>query len=288
MKLNAMVISIMNNKGGVGKSTSTVVLAELLNYLNKKVLVIDLDQQGDSSMSFHYYQNDSDDIMNGLSMPKKADYHICELFKYRYMTAEDVASIIRPTYLNNVFIIPSSRRHKYTAAAILNNTGNNNIILKRAVQCVRDQFDYILIDNAPASDILTVNSMFASDYVIVPVRVENYSYEGLQETLKSLLYIKQEHDLDKPEFLGAFISQVNIQTNVFKLTHQRYDKELNKKFFKTPIRMDTRINEIETGFEPLIKHSNSNALIDYSNLLLEMNILDARAELDLKESVGAI
>ena len=140
-----------------------------------------------------------------------------------------------------------------------------------------------MIDNAPASDILTVNSIFASDYIVTPVRVEDYSYKGLKETVADIIYIKREHDLEHVEFLGAYITQANIITNAYKNRLQICEAALQEKFLKTPIRMDTKINELESKHVSLINFCpQSNALNDYAKLLLEMHILDeaAQAELD--------
>lgn len=282
----AITISVINNKGGVGKTTSTGILAELIAYLGKKVLCIDLDQQSNLSMMFNCYQEDGDNVINGIENP--SENNIAELFKYRYRSAEEVTALIKHTPIAGLDIIPSSKRHKNTQLNIsVNKTGNNNIILKKALATIRNDYDFIFIDNAPASDILTVNSMFASDCVITPVRVEKFSYKGLKETLDSIAYIKEEHDLENANFLGAFITQAETNTNVYKDLKMSYESELNTKFLKTPIRKDIKIAEIETVFEPILKYNaDTNAVFDYGNLLLELNILDDVAANILKKSLG--
>lgn len=282
----AKVISIINNKGGVGKTTSTAIMAELLAYLGERVLCIDLDQQSNLSMQLGCYIEDSTDVINGIQFPENEN--IAELFKFRYREKENVQKLIKRTVIKNLDMIPSSKRHKQTQRNInANETGNNNIILKKALAAVRDQYDFILIDNAPASDILTVNSMFASDYVITPVRVEGYSYKGLKETLDSIIYIKEEHDIDNLNFLGVFITQAEINTNVYKDINETYASNLGTKFLKTPIRKDTKVPEIETEFKPILQHSpDTNAVFDYSKLLLELKILDSDAEEKLLHAIG--
>lgn len=269
----AVVISIINNKGGVGKTTSTEILAELMAYTGQRVLVVDLDQQSNLSMLFGTYIDDSETVIAGIDMPAKEN--VAEIFKYRYREVQDVCKTIYQTQVPGVDIIPSSSRHRNTQLAInINKTGNNNVILKKALQAVDSNYDYILIDNAPANDILTVNSMFASDYVLVPVRVEGFSYKGLRETLDSILYIKDEHDLDKLKFMGTFITQAEKNTKVFKYNQALYAQELQQRFFTSAVRKDRTINEIETFYQPLLKYNpNSNALTDYAALLLEMDIL---------------
>lgn len=282
----ATTISIINNKGGVGKTTSTGIIAELMAYLGKRVLCIDLDQQSNLSMMLGCYTEDPEPVINGVEAPEKEN--ITELFKGRYRTKEEVLPLIQHTQINGLDIIPSSKRHKNTQLNIeINKTGNNNIILKKALSTIKDDYDFILIDNAPASDILTVNSMFASDYVLTPVRVESFSYKGLKETLDSIAYIKEEHDLENANFLGAFITQAEINTNVYKDLRDNYEAELGTRFLKTPIRKDIKIAEIETLFEPILTYNaDTNAVFDYGKLLLELNILDKKATKKLKESIG--
>ena len=284
--MSAKIISLINNKGGVGKTTSTGVIAELLSYLGAKVLCVDIDQQSNLSMMFNCYVEDSDAVIDGIEPP--AENNVAELFKYRYRNADDVRSIIKKTPIRNLDIIPSSKRHKRTQLNInANETGNNNIILKKALNTVHNDYDYILIDNAPASDVLTVNSMFASDYVLTPVRVEAFSYKGLKETLDSIAYIKEEHDLENCNFLGAFITQAELNTNIYKDLNKQYQQELGAKFLKTPIRKDIKISEVETVFVPLLEYcSTANAIFDYANLILELNILTDHEQSLLKKAMG--
>lgn len=280
------IISIINNKGGVGKTTSTGFISQLLAYLGKKTLVIDLDSQSNLSMMLDCYINDSEDVINGLvsaTIP-----NIAELFRYRFRNKKDVVSTIKQTFIENLDIIPSSKRHKNTQLHInMNETGNNNIILKKALATIKEDYDYIIIDNAPANDILTVNSMFASDLVIVPVRVEGFSYKGLKETMDTIRYIIEEHDIENLQLGGAFITQAEVNTNVYKSICENYTKELQHYFFKTPIRKDIKISEIETVFRPILEYSpNTNAVFDYSNLILEMNILPPEDTDALKAAIS--
>ncbi len=280
------IISIINNKGGVGKTTSAGFLSQILSYLGKKVLVIDLDQQSNLSMLFQNYIEDSPEILSG--MTNSASFNISELFRYRYRNKEDVQNIIQHTYIPNLDIIPSSKRHKQTPTVITSNeTGNNNIILKRAISTIKEDYDYILIDNAPANDILTVNSLFCSDIVIVPVRLEGFSYKGLKETIDTIFYIKEEHDIDSLKFGGTFITQAETNTNIYKALHSTYEEQLDSKFFKTPIRKDTKVCEVETKYFPILEYCpNTNAVYDYCCLILEMNILDTYSTNMLRNSIG--
>lgn len=282
----SIIISIINNKGGVGKTTSTSIFAELLSYLGKKVLLVDLDGQSNLSMQFQNYTEDTDAILQGIE--DAPEQNIAELFKYRLRTKEETEGIIRPTPLNNVHIIPSSKRHKKTPNnLLLNQTGNNNIILKKALDTIRGDYDYILIDNAPASDVLTVNSMFASDYILIPVRLEKYSYKGLTETLSDISYIKEEHGIENPDLLGVFITQAETNTRIYKKNSEKYTAELEDKFFRTSIRKDINIANMEDELKPILSLTpNCNAVFDYAELLLETGILDKQGTEILKRTIN--
>ena len=133
--------------------------------------------------------------------------------------------------------------------------------------------------------------MFASDYILIPLRIENYSYKGLCETLNSLSYIMEEHELNNICFLGAFFTQVNPRTNIFKQMLGQCETDfslagLKGKLFKAYIRTDTKINEMNLNFDSLLRHSQSNALIDYACLLLEMELLDPQSTVALKKAIS--
>jgi len=280
------VISVVNNKGGVGKTASTAIMSELLAHTGKKVLCIDLDHQSNLSMLLNAKIEDSMEVINGIENPKEEN--VAELFKFRYREKENIKKLIKTTHTKNLYIIPSSERHKQTQLNISKNeTGNNSIILKKALETIKDEFDYIFIDNAPASDILTVNSMFASDYILVPVRAEALSAKGLKETMATIQHIKAEHDLDKIEFLGTFLTQIEVNTNVYKDIRENYENDLGKKFFKTPIRKDIKVAEIQTVFRSVMDYCpDANVVYDYIKLLLELDILENDENQSLKNAIG--
>lgn len=265
------VISVINNKGGCGKTATTGILSQLLAAKGKKVLAVDLDQQCNLSMMLGCFSRDSDDVINGITAP--AVPNIAELFRYRYRTEDEVKSIIINSPIENLDMIPASKRHKNTQLVIsMNKTGNNNSILRKALQTVKNEYDYILIDNGPANDILTVNAMFASDSILIPVKMEGFSYEGLMETLKTIQYIKDEHDLDDVELAGAFITQAEERTNICNKLSENYRYNLKDKFLP-PIRKDIHVAELETNFLPVMEYCpTTNAVLDYQNLMTELGL----------------
>ena len=98
----------------------------------------------------------------------------------------------------------------------------------------------------------------------------------------------QEHDIESIKFGGAFITQAEINTNIYKALKSNYTDELGGRFYETPIRKDIHISELETNFTPLLEYCpNTNAVFDYSNLILELGILDDKTSAMLRRSIGA-
>lgn len=277
----SIILSVVNNKGGVGKTTSTACLGELLAFLGKKVLLIDMDPQGNLSMLYGGYYDDSEDGFEPLHK------NIADLFLHRYQTIEEMNSIIYPTRIKNLYLLPATHRHVHTPEILARKTtANNFIVLKRAINQIKNNYDYILIDNAPANNIMTVNSLMTSDLVISPVRTEGFSYEGLVSTMQTILEIKEDHCIDTLKFGGAFFTQVNPKTNVYKVLKESYENELKDKLLPTAIRNDIKISECETNLISFLDYAaSSNAILDYSHLLLNLNILDTQTANALKRGI---
>ncbi len=279
------IISVINNKGGVGKTSSVIFISELLAWLGAKTLVVDLDEQSNLSMILHAYVDDPDSVIAGTMEPETAP-NIAELFKYQYCDKEKVENVIVKSSIENLDIIPSSKRHKNTQTIIQKSTGNKNTILRNALAKVKDDYEYIIIDNAPASDILTINSIVTSDYVITPVNTDGFGYVGMVDTLKTIQKIKEQYGLDV-QFLGVFFTRAESNTNLYKDLSDAYKQELEDKYFQSSIRKDIRVSEIETKFVPILEYApNTNAVFDYAQLIIEMGILDTEKEKILKAAIG--
>lgn len=279
------VISIINNKGGVGKTATTLILAELLAYLGFRVLVIDLDGQSNVSLTLHAYVKESASSVSGRTAPEQEN--VFEIFVDRLKTKADVLRLILHTNIPGVHILPSSNRFN-NIEKNLEDCYKSPFILSKAIRAVTEDYDYILIDNSPAMNFFTLNSIVASDYIITPVRSEDYSKKGVVEILDKLNQIRDEYDLDKVKFLGAFLTQADSRTNVYRECVQEYRDEIADKFFNTCIRRDTKIEQMQKRHIPMLQLSNdSNAFIDYCNLLLEMDILPDNAKEKLILSISA-
>ena len=123
--------------------------------------------------------------------------------------------------------------------------------------------------------------------MITPIREDGFSKKGLREILDVIREIKDEHDLENVKFLGTFLTQVDPRTIAVRERIRDYQEAIPELIFKTYIRRDTKIAQIESSFVPMLEYSlDSNALIDYCNLLLEMGVLKGDASRKLKLSMG--
>jgi len=186
------IISVANNKGGVGKTTSAINLAAELGRMNKNVILVDLDPQ--ASLTIYLKFDPSKFVHNA--------YHLIT----RKCSAKDV---IVQTELENVDLIPSSI--DLSAAEIeITSMINREHILKEKLDEVAKYYDYAVIDNMPSLGILTINSFMASDYVIVPVEPSFLSYKGLEIISNTITDIKKYNP--RINFLGTIITMYDPRT----------------------------------------------------------------------------
>jgi cellulose biosynthesis protein BcsQ len=188
-----------------------------------------------------------------------------------------VKECIQGTDYENIDIIGSNEELSFVTQSItFDQSRAQQAILKKCLKQVKDEYDYILTDNAPFYNILTINALTAADFVITPVQTNGFSYSGLQRLLSEIYKIKAEFNSDL-EFAGTFITNANTQKTVFKDLYAEYEKALGDKFLKTYIRMDKNVDESNTAFLPLpCYNENSKAVHDYMKLLHELKLLDPR------------
>lgn len=272
--MKTKVISTINIKGGVGKTTTIGCMAEILAELNKKVLIVDMDPQGNSSQLFNRYETSKytiNDIM---------------LLKGSEVTKDRVKESIQNTDNPLIDIISSNEELSFTCNSITYDTSRaQQVILRKALKTCKDDYDYILIDNTPFFNILTINSLVASDYVLTPVASNGFSYAGLTRLLTEIYRIKDEFNEDLV-FLGAFMTNVNRQKVVFRDLYSNYIEELGDKFIRQYIRMDKNVDESNTAFVPLYSYNkNCNAVADYMKLIISLGILDEAEEKELEKMI---
>ena len=262
---NATITSIVNIKGGVGKTTTTCAFAELLAKQGRKVLVVDLDPQFNTSRMFR--------VCPSSTQPSVATLFILPAKVVQSEHTKDITDCIYRTDNPNIDIIPSNEDLSVTEELIRTDTSRiQQKILSKCLARIQDRYDNILIDNSPFFNMLTINSLTASDNVITPVESDGYSYHGLTLLLDRINSIKEELN-EALEFLGIFLTKAEPNTVSFRAMFETYQKELGDKFLDTYIRKDISVKESTITLQPLLTYKpDCRAAEDYTRLLEKLDI----------------
>jgi chromosome partitioning protein len=227
------IIAIANQKGGVGKTTTSVNLGACLAYIGKKVLLVDIDPQGNAT--------------SGIGI-EKADVERCI---YDVLVDDvDAKSAIRPTAVDNLFAIPATIQLAGAEIELVP-TISREVRLKRALEEVKEDYDYILIDCPPSLGLLTLNSLTASDGVLIPVQCEYYALEGLSQLLNTVRLVQKHlnHDL---KIEGVLLTMLDARTNLGIQVIEEVKKYFQDKVYKTIIPRNVRLSEAPSHGEPII------------------------------------
>jgi chromosome partitioning protein len=252
----AKIISIWNNKGGVGKTTTVLTIGQILASYGKKILLIDLDPQGNLSRQLNNEENKytSNDLLMNFDI--------------------DVKDIIKKYESKNIKIdfIPADLKLQYAPTQIIMESAikNSNNRLENRLKPIVDTYDYIILDNAPTLDILVTNALVASDSVIVPIKSDKYSAEGITMIIKRIDEIKNEFN-PKLKIEGIFLNEYSNT----KINNQAIDFYSQiPEFLKTKINRATEIQENTVKDELLINSSlrNKNIISQYKKLITELNL----------------
>lgn len=227
------VIAIANQKGGVGKTTTSVNLGACLAYIGKKVLMVDIDPQGNAT--------------SGVGI-EKADVAQC----IYDVLVDDVEAkkVIKPTSVENLDVIPATIQLAGAEIELVP-TISREVRLKRALEEVRDDYDYIIIDCPPSLGLLTINALTASDSVLIPVQCEYYALEGLSQLLNTVRLVQKHlnHDL---RIEGVLLTMLDARTNLGIQVIEEVKKYFQDKVYKTIIPRNVRLSEAPSHGEPII------------------------------------
>lgn len=233
MKSLGKIISIANQKGGVGKTTTSVNLGACLAYIGKKVLLIDIDPQGNATSG------------SGID---KGDVQQCV---YDVLVDDvDIKTVIKQTAVERLFAVPSTIQLAGAEVELVP-TISREVRLKRAVDQVKDEYDYILIDCPPSLGLLTLNSLTASDSVIIPVQCEYYALEGLSQLLNTVRLV-QKHLNNELMIEGVLLTMLDARTNLGLQVIQEVKKYFQNKVYQTIIPRNIRLSEAPSHGEPII------------------------------------
>ena len=229
------IISFANQKGGVGKTTSAVNIASSLGVLGYKVLLIDLDPQGNAT--------------SGVGIMKKA----LKSTVFDLLTSDASAdSVTLKTQYDNLSVIPA---HTTLARAEyeLGDVENGEYVMKEKLNQIRENYDYIIIDCPPSLGMLTVNAMTASDGVVIPMQCEFYSLEGMSQLLNTVKKIKNLYNPDL-QLVGILLTMYNGRLTLTGQVVNELKKYYADKLFKVPISRTVRISEAPGYGEPICYH----------------------------------
>ena len=225
-------IAIANQKGGVGKTTTSINLSASLAAMGKKVLVIDTDPQGNTTSGFGVEKNELENTI------------------YELMLSEcSIKECILNDVVPGVSIIPSNVN---LAAAEIELIGidRKEFILKREVEWVKDSYDYIIIDCPPSLSMLTINAMTTADTVLVPIQCEYYALEGLSQLIHTVNLVKERLNPDL-DIEGVVFTMFDARTNLSIQVVENVKSHLTQRVFKTVIPRNIRLAEAPSYGTPI-------------------------------------
>lgn len=233
------IIAFANQKGGVGKTTSAVNIAASVGILGKKVLLIDLDPQGNTT--------------SGVGINKKN----LKSTSYELLIDEiDAKQAIVVTEFKNLSVIPSNISLA-GAEFDLYQLENREYRLKKQLAAVKDDYDYIFIDCPPSLGMITVNALAAADAVIIPMQCEYYALEGLSQLMITIRKIKQLYNPEL-EICGILITMFNGRLILTMQVISELKKYYSDKLFKTPISRNVKLSEAPSFGTPVYYHDKSS------------------------------
>ena len=249
----AKIIAITNQKGGVGKTTTSVNLASSLGHMNKKILLVDLDPQGNST--------------SGVGIDKTD----VESSVYEVIMQEVKASeALMDTKFKNLVLMPASIDLAGVDLQLAKIDKGKEQMLKKQLEQVKSYFDFIIIDCPPSLGVLNTNALTAADAVIIPVQCEYYALEGLTQLLGTIRAVQQNFN-KKLKIEGVVLTMMDNRTKLGLEVSQEIKKYFREKVYKTIIPRNIKLSEAPSMGLPISEYDpSSSGSIAYLSLAKEV------------------
>ena len=244
------IIAFANQKGGVGKTTSAVNIAASLGTLSKKVLLVDFDPQGNASSG-----------VGAKKHPEKSTYDL--------IFGENPYNCIEKTQFDNLDVIPADISLAGAELGLADKQ-DRQFQLKKALDTLRPDYDYIIIDCPPSLGLLTINSLSAADGVVVPMQCEYYALEGLSQLTFTISQIKRMYS-PRLELIGVIVTMFDGRLNLSLQVLDELKKHFADKLFTVPVPRNVRLSEAPSyGMPALYFDKSSKGAQAYLELAKEL------------------
>jgi chromosome partitioning protein len=232
-------IAIANQKGGVGKTTTAINLSSSLASTGKRILLIDIDPQGNATNGFGFEQNKLE----------KTTYEVL-------IGKEEIEDAILQTEIPNLSLLPANINLVGAEIELVNFVGREKI-LKQRIAPIKNQYDFIIIDCPPSLGLLTVNALTCADSVLIPVQCEYYALEGLSKLLNTIHMVRKALN---PELgiEGVLLTMFDSRLRLSNQVAAEIWKLFGDKAFKTVINRNVRLSEAPSHGKPIILYDPSS------------------------------